>query len=77
VLTTARDNAAAAALTIERFMAETTAELAGMVRYSPASLGAVTSTIRAGTRPQGFAFLGTDMWVANYVDGTVTKLPIN
>jgi signal transduction histidine kinase len=38
VLTTARDNAAAAALTIDLFMAETTAELAGMVRYSPASL---------------------------------------
>ena len=38
VLTSARDNAAAAALTIERFMAETTAQLAGMVRYTPASL---------------------------------------
>jgi two-component system, NtrC family, sensor kinase len=38
VLANARDNAAAAALTIERFMAETTAQLAGVVLYSPASL---------------------------------------
>jgi DNA-binding beta-propeller fold protein YncE len=47
-----------------------------VARFDP-GLGAVTSTTRAGTRPQGFAFLGKDMWVANYVDGTVTKLPIN
>lgn len=47
-----------------------------MARFDPAT-GAVTSTIRGGTRPQVFALLGTDMWVANYVDGTVARLPIN
>jgi DNA-binding beta-propeller fold protein YncE len=38
---------------------------------------AVASTVRAGSRPQMFALLGTDIWVASYVDGTVVKLPIN
>src|SRR5205823_10633356 len=40
VLRSATDNAAAAALTIERFVAETTAQLKGMVQYAPASLSA-------------------------------------
>jgi streptogramin lyase len=39
--------------------------------------GTVTRTIHAGSRPQGFAFLGNDIWAANYTDGTVVKLPIN
>jgi signal transduction histidine kinase len=38
VLTSAQDSAAAAASTIERFMAEATAQLAGVVQYAPASL---------------------------------------
>jgi streptogramin lyase len=47
-----------------------------VARFDP-GLGAVTRTLPAGSRPQGFAVLGSDLWVANYVDGTVTKLPIN
>jgi streptogramin lyase len=39
--------------------------------------GAISKTVRTGSRPQGFAFLGNDIWVANYLDGTVVKLPIN
>ena len=33
--------------------------------------------VRAGTRPQEFALLGNNLWVANYLDGTAAKLPIN
>jgi DNA-binding beta-propeller fold protein YncE len=47
-----------------------------LARFDPAT-GAIASTVRAGSRPQQFAVLGHDIWVANYVDGTVTKLPIN
>jgi DNA-binding beta-propeller fold protein YncE len=47
-----------------------------LARFDP-TIGAVASTVRAGGRPQVFARLGSDIWVANYVDGTVTKLPIN
>jgi hypothetical protein len=47
-----------------------------IARFDPAA-GAVASTVRAGSRPQVFALLGADIWVANYVDGTVSKLPIN
>lgn len=47
-----------------------------VARFDPA-MGAVATTLRTGTRPQEFAFLGNDMWVANYVDGTIAKLPIN
>ena len=47
-----------------------------LARFDP-STGAVTKTIRAGARPQKFAFLGNDLWVANYIDGTVARLPIN
>jgi len=47
-----------------------------VARFDPGT-GIVTETLRAGTRPQGFAFLGSDIWVANYLDGTVMKLPIN
>lgn len=38
VLSSAQDSAAVAASTIERFMAEATAQLGGMVQYAPASL---------------------------------------
>jgi signal transduction histidine kinase len=38
VLSSAQDSAAAAASTIERFMAEETAQLGGVVQYTPASL---------------------------------------
>jgi len=47
-----------------------------LARFDP-TIGAVASTVRAGGRPQVFALLGSDIWVANYVDGTVAKLPIN
>jgi streptogramin lyase len=48
-----------------------------VARFNPAT-GAITRTVpTGGSRPQGFAFLGSDIWVANYLDGTVTKLPIN
>jgi sugar lactone lactonase YvrE len=47
-----------------------------LARFDPAT-GTVSRTVRAGSRPQGFAFLGNDVWVANYIDGTVTKLPLN
>src|ERR1700682_576464 len=47
-----------------------------LARFDPAT-GAVASTVRAGSRPQMFALLGTDMWVASYGDGTLVKLPIN
>jgi streptogramin lyase len=47
-----------------------------LARFDP-TIGAVASTVRAGGRPQVFALLGSDVWVANYLDGTVTKLPIN
>lgn len=47
-----------------------------LARFDPGT-GAVTRAIRTGGRPQGFAFLGNDIWVANYVDGTIVKLPIN
>jgi DNA-binding beta-propeller fold protein YncE len=47
-----------------------------LAKFDPAT-GAVASTIRAGARPQEFAFLGTNVWVANYNEGTVAKLPIN
>jgi sugar lactone lactonase YvrE len=46
-----------------------------LARFDPGT-GTVTRTVRAGTRPQGFAFLGNNLWVANYLDGTVAKLPI-
>jgi len=47
-----------------------------VARFDPGT-GTVTRTVHAGSRPQGFAFLGNDMWVANYIDGTVARLPIN
>jgi sugar lactone lactonase YvrE len=47
-----------------------------VARFDP-GIGAVTRIVPAGSRPQGFAFLGSDLWVANYVDGTVMTLPIN
>ena len=47
-----------------------------VARFDPGT-GTVTRTVRAGTRPQEFAFLGNDLWVTNYMDGTVAKLPIN
>jgi DNA-binding beta-propeller fold protein YncE len=47
-----------------------------LARFDPAT-GAVASTVRAGRRPQVFALLGNEMWVANYEDGTVARLPIN
>jgi streptogramin lyase len=47
-----------------------------VARFDPAT-GTVTRTVHTGSRPQGFAFLGTDMWVANYNDGTVARIPIN
>jgi streptogramin lyase len=47
-----------------------------LARFDPAT-GVVNKTVVAGTRPQTFAFLGRDVWVANYVDGTVVRLPIN
>jgi streptogramin lyase len=53
------------------------APLDNLVARIDPTTGAVSKTIPAGRRPQGFAFLGNDLWVANYVDGTVMKLPIN
>jgi streptogramin lyase len=48
-----------------------------VARFDPAT-GAISRTVpTGGSRPQGFDFLGNDMWIANYVDGTVTKLPIS
>jgi sugar lactone lactonase YvrE len=47
-----------------------------VARFDPAT-GAVSKTITTGSRPQGFAVLGNDLWVANYVGETVAKLPIN
>jgi streptogramin lyase len=48
-----------------------------VARFDPAA-GAISRTVHTGgSHPQGFALLGNDIWVANYGDGTVTKLPIN
>ena len=48
-----------------------------VAKFDPA-IGAISRTVRTGgSRPQVFAFLGKDMWVVNYLDGTVVKLPIN
>jgi len=48
-----------------------------VARFDPAT-GSISRTVRTGgSRPQEFAFLGNDIWVANYIDGTVAKLPIN
>ena len=47
-----------------------------VAKFDPGT-GTVTRTVHAGSRPQGFAFLGKEMWVANYIDGTVDRLPIN
>jgi hypothetical protein len=53
------------------------APLDNIVARFDIGMGAISKTVRTGSRPQGFAFLGNDIWVANYVDGTVVKLPIN
>jgi streptogramin lyase len=37
----------------------------------------ISTTIHTGGRPQIFAFSGDAIWVANYTDGTVAKLPTN
>ncbi len=48
-----------------------------VARFDPAT-GTVSRTVgTGGSRPQGFAFVGNDIWVANYLDGTVAKLPVN
>jgi DNA-binding beta-propeller fold protein YncE len=47
-----------------------------LARFDPVT-GTVTRTLRAGSRPQVFALLGSDLWVVNYLDGTLVKLPIN
>lgn len=47
-----------------------------VARFDPTT-GTVTRTVHTGSRPQEFAFLGNDMWVANYLDGTVARIPIN
>jgi DNA-binding beta-propeller fold protein YncE len=47
-----------------------------VARFDPAT-GTVTRTVHTGSRPQEFAFVGNDMWVANYNDGTVARIPIN
>ena len=48
-----------------------------VARFDPAT-GVISRTVpTGGSRPQVFAFLGNDMWVANYVDGTLARLPIN
>ena len=48
-----------------------------VARFDPAT-GAISRTVpTGGSRPQIFAFLGNDMWVANYIDGTLVRLPIN
>jgi sugar lactone lactonase YvrE len=47
-----------------------------VARFDPAT-GTVSRTVRAGSRPQGFAFRGNEIWVANYIDGTVARLPID
>jgi DNA-binding beta-propeller fold protein YncE len=53
------------------------APLDNIVARFDIATGAISKTMRTGSRPQGFAFLGNDIWVANYGDGTVAKLPIN
>jgi streptogramin lyase len=48
-----------------------------VARFDP-STGAISRTVpTGGSRPQMFAFLGNDIWVTNYLDGTVARLPIN
>jgi DNA-binding beta-propeller fold protein YncE len=47
-----------------------------VAKFDPGT-GAIASTVRAGSRPQEFAFLGNNLWVANYLDGTVVKLSVN
>jgi DNA-binding beta-propeller fold protein YncE len=39
-----------------------------------ASTGAVVGTYGVGTAPVGIAFDGTNIWVANSYDNTVTKI---
>jgi DNA-binding beta-propeller fold protein YncE len=53
------------------------APLDNMVARFDIATGAISKTMRTGSRPQGFAVLGNDIWVANYGDGTVAKLHIN
>jgi streptogramin lyase len=46
-----------------------------VAKFDPQA-GGITATVHSGRRPQGFAVGGNDMWVANYGDGTVVRLPI-
>jgi len=39
-----------------------------------ASDGDLQGTFNVGDSPEGVAFDGANIWVANYDDGTVTKL---
>ncbi len=39
--------------------------------------GSLVATMRVGQQPEGLAFDGTDIWVANGGDNTVTKLRLS
>ena len=41
-----------------------------------AATGVVAATIGGGDGPYGVAFDGTHIWVANYDDDTVSKIPV-
>ena len=48
----------------------------GTVSKIVAATGVVTDTIAVGVAPFGVAFDGTHIWVTNYFDGTVSKIPV-
>jgi len=41
-----------------------------------AATGVIADTIAVGDSPYGVAFDGTHMWVTNYDDDTVSKIPV-
>ena len=65
VLSSAQDSATVAASTIERFMSETTAQLGGVVQYTPASL----SADQRKSQYQGFLATHPAFTEIRYLDG--------
>jgi signal transduction histidine kinase len=68
VLSSAQDSATAAAATIERFMAEATAQLGGVVQYTPASL----SVDQRKSQYQGFLDTHPSFTEIRYLDASAT-----
>lgn len=68
VLSSAQDSATAAASTIERFMAEATAQLGGVVQYTPASL----SVDQRKSQYQGFLATHPSFTEIRYLDPSAT-----